>query len=237
MGGFSLEFSPVSFGSSHCMGVVKAMEVKFIVVHGKHAGQEIPIPGPKFFIGRAEDCNLRPHSDLVSRHHCVIMVEEGFVAVRDFNSKNGTFVNGEKITGEVELKSGDHLKVGQIEFEVQIASTLAAKKAPKVRSVQEAAARTVQTSRPAPGDKDLDLGDWFDESTGGSLSDTTTLLPKNLKELSEAASKPADPSADKADEEPPTAAEAEPPSAKQKSDNANTRDAASRGLKDLLRRF
>ncbi len=218
------------------MGVVKAMDVKLVVVHGKHAGQEIPIPGPKFFIGRAEDCNLRPHSDLVSRHHCVIMVEEGFVAVRDFNSKNGTFVNGEKIVGETELKSGDHLKVGQIEFEVQIAASVVGKKAPKVRSVQEAAARTVQAARPQGTEKDLDLGDWFDESTGGSLSDTTTMLPKNLQEISQGETKAASPAP--AEEQPKQAEE--PPSGVgkgAKSDAASTRDAASKGLKDLLRRF
>lgn len=214
------------------------MDVKLVVVHGKHAGQEIPIPGPKFFIGRAEDCNLRPHSDLVSRHHCVIMVEEGFVAVRDFNSKNGTYVNGDKIAGETELKSGDHLKVGQIEFEVQIAATAAGKKAPKVRSVQEAAARTVQSARPQGGEKDLDLGDWFDESTGGSLSDTTTMLPKNLKDLSESEQKPAAPADRPAEEEAKQADEPErTPGKGHKADTASTRDAASKGLKDLLRRF
>jgi len=214
--------------------VVKAMDVKLVVVHGKHAGQEIPIPGPKFFIGRAEDCNLRPHSDLVSRHHCVIMVEEGFVAVRDFNSKNGTFVNGERIVGETELKSGDHLKIGQIEFEVQIAATVVGKKAPKVRSVQEAAARTVQTARPQGAEKDLDLGDWFDESTGGSLSDTTTMLPKNLQEIAQAETKLAPPAEDqpKQTEEPASGA-----GKGSKSDATSTRDAASKGLKDLLRRF
>jgi len=213
------------------------MDVKLVVVHGKHAGQEIPIPGPKFFIGRAEDCNLRPHSDLVSRHHCVIMVEEEFVAVRDFNSKNGTSVNGQKITGETELKSGDHLKVGQIEFEVLISATVAGKKAPKVRSVQEAAARTVQSARPKGGEKDLDLGDWFDEPTGGSLSDTTTMLPKNLTELSEAEQKAAAPAPQGAEEEPQQSDEPEQRPAAAKSHKADTRDAASKGLKDLLRRF
>jgi predicted component of type VI protein secretion system len=221
------------------MGVKKAMEVKLVVVHGKHAGQEIPIPGPKFFIGRAEDCNLRPHSDLVSRHHCVIMVEEGFVAVRDFNSKNGTFINGERTVGETELKSGDHLKIGQIEFEIQITATIAGKKAPKVRSVQEAAARTVQSARPKTGEKDLDLGDWFDESTGGSLSDTTTMLPKNLQQLSEAQQKQASGGAEGAEQKPKEEPPEQPPAASQtqKTDTASTRDAASKGLKDLLRRF
>jgi len=216
------------------------MEVKLIVVHGKHAGQEIPIPGPKFFIGRAEDCNLRPHSDLVSRHHCVIMVEEGFVAVRDFNSKNGTFVNGAKITEETELKTGDHLKVGQIEFEVQIGPTLAGKKAPKVRSVREAAARTVEAARPPSGEKDLDLGDWFDESGESSTNDTTTMLPGDLAKMSGQEGGEPTPPPDTAEEAPK---EEEGPAQlpgvakSHKAESASTRDAASKSLKDLLRRF
>lgn len=50
------------------------MEAILIVASGKNAGRKIAVRGPKFFIGRAEDCQLRPTSDLVSRHHCVIMV-------------------------------------------------------------------------------------------------------------------------------------------------------------------
>jgi len=221
------------------------MEVKLIVVHGKHAGQEIPIPGLKFFIGRAEDCNLRPHSDLVSRHHCVVMVEEGFVAVRDFNSKNGTFVNNERISGETELKSGDHLKVGQIEFEVHIGATVVGKKAPKVRSIQEAAARTVQSARPQPGGKELDVGDWFEDTGSGSLSDTTTMLPTNLGGLAAEAEKqaaaPAEPSGEKpkqkAEEEEKPQDQGSGAAKTHKAETASTRDAASKGLKDLLRRF
>ncbi len=73
------------------------MQVKLIVTQGKNAGQEVPVPGPKFFIGRAEDCDLRPQSDLISRHHCALLVEDGYVAVRDFGSKNGTFVNDQRV--------------------------------------------------------------------------------------------------------------------------------------------
>ena len=79
------------------------MEVKLIVLHGKSAGKEVPVPGPKFFIGRAEDCHLRPQSDAVSRHHCAVLVEDGFVSVRDFGSKNGTFVNGERLLADHRL--------------------------------------------------------------------------------------------------------------------------------------
>jgi len=133
------------------------MEVKLIVLHGKSAGKEVPVPGPKFFIGRAEDCHLRPQSDAVSRHHCAVLVEDGFVSVRDFGSKNGTFVNGERVTGERELKTGDRLKVGALEFEVRLSVPVGGKKKPKVKSVQEAAARTAQSSDL----DDDDIGDWL----------------------------------------------------------------------------
>ena len=38
------------------------MEVKLVVANGKNVGQEIPVPGPKFLIGRADDCQLRPEA-------------------------------------------------------------------------------------------------------------------------------------------------------------------------------
>jgi pSer/pThr/pTyr-binding forkhead associated (FHA) protein len=38
--------------------------------------------------------------------------------VRDFNSTNGTYVNDERIEGEIELHDGDVVKVGPLEFKV-----------------------------------------------------------------------------------------------------------------------
>ena len=146
------------------------MEVKLVLVGGKNAGKEIPVRGPKFFIGRAEDCHLRPQSDRVSRHHAAILVEEAFVAVRDFGSKNGTYVNGEQIKSERELKTGDRLKIGPLEFEVQLAVNVGGKKKPKVHNVREAAARTVQTA----ADDDLDISDWLGEDEDEDDAPTAT---------------------------------------------------------------
>ena len=70
------------------------MDVRLVVQGGKNHGQAIPVRGPKFVIGPAEECQLRPGSDLVSRQHCVILMAEGYVAIRDFGSRNGTYVNG-----------------------------------------------------------------------------------------------------------------------------------------------
>ncbi len=152
----------------------ESMEVKLIVVGGKSAGQKVPVAGPKFFVGRAEDCHLRPSSDLVSRHHAVILVEEGFVAVRDFGSKNGTFVNGEQVRTERELKNGDRLKIGPLEFEVELAVDVGGKKKPKIHSIQEAAARTVQSA----DDGEPDISDWLDEDEATATTpqaDTRTM--------------------------------------------------------------
>ena len=47
------------------------IEAELHVVGGKHSGQVIPLNRRKFLIGREGDCQLRPNSELVSRHHCV----------------------------------------------------------------------------------------------------------------------------------------------------------------------
>ncbi|NLS96786.1 MAG: FHA domain-containing protein [Planctomycetaceae bacterium] len=96
------------------------MDVRLVVTNGRHRGREIRIKGPKFFIGRAEDCHLRSASDLVSRHHCVILVTSDAVSVRDLGSRNGTFVNGRRASPECRLSPGDHLAVGQLDFDVRI---------------------------------------------------------------------------------------------------------------------
>ncbi len=141
------------------------MEVQLKVLVGGNSGQMLKVPGPKFFVGRAEDCQLRPRSDLVSRHHCVFIVDSGTLLVRDFGSKNGTVVNEQRVSGEVELHAGDNVKIGPLEFEVQIDYSKS-KKRPKVNSIKEAAARTMQ-GPPAPEKKSDDLGvdvdDWLSD--------------------------------------------------------------------------
>jgi predicted component of type VI protein secretion system len=155
------------------------MEVKLVCVGGKHPGKQIPVRGPKYFIGRAEDCQLRPGSQEVSRHHAVILVEEGFVAVRDFGSRNGTFVNGEPVRGERELKSGDQLRIGPLEFEVQLTVAVGGKKRPKVASVREAAARTATPAGASDAD-DVDIDALFGEEEGAPAQNWKSETRSNI---------------------------------------------------------
>ena len=158
------------------------MDLKLKVLLGKNAGQLLPVAGPKFFIGRAEDCQLRPKSDLVSRHHCVLMVDDAFAAVRDFGSRNGTHVNGERVVGERELKAGDRLVIGALEFEVVLTETPAVTKRPRVHSVKEAAARTVAGPLQPAGDASQWLQDG-DSSGGETIADTAALTMAETEQL------------------------------------------------------
>jgi pSer/pThr/pTyr-binding forkhead associated (FHA) protein len=160
------------------------MEVQFKVLVGANAGQLIKVPGPKFFIGRSEDCHIRPRSDLVSRHHCVIIQEGAYLAVRDFGSKNGTIVNGARVVGEQELKAGDKLVVGPLEFEVCITDLLGGKKRPQVTSIKEAATRTAETAvETLTNPDDLDISEWLQEEDSVADVDTREIKAADTSEL------------------------------------------------------
>ena len=91
-----------------------------IVRGGKHEGRTIPLPAGRFLIGREQDCDLRPSSDLISRHHCVFHVDQYSVRLRDLGSTNGTEVNGSRLVGEKVLEAGDRVKVGKLDFELVV---------------------------------------------------------------------------------------------------------------------
>lgn len=140
------------------------MHIKLKVTSGSHAGKEIAITKSRFLIGRGEDCHLRPQSDMVSRQHCEITVEGGKVTAKDMGSRNGTIVNGDVIEGPREIKMGDLLKVGPLEFEVMIDHSPGGAKRSKVKNVQQAAARAVESGAKANDNiDDLDVTGWLTE--------------------------------------------------------------------------
>ncbi len=116
------------------------MQVVLKVVGGKNDGREIVISVPKFIIGRGESAHLRPSSDLISREHCSISIKDGQVTIDDMNSSNGTFVNGEQLTGTHLVKAGDSLRVDRLQFNILIDPLNAGNKNPTAKSAVEAGA-------------------------------------------------------------------------------------------------
>src|SRR6187551_1702755 len=96
------------------------MQIRLKVLKGTKAGKEIKLPIPECLIGRGKQCHLRTKNDAISQQHCVIITTPRGVVVRDLQSLNGTFVNGERVTAEVALRGGDQLRIGPLLFEVVI---------------------------------------------------------------------------------------------------------------------
>lgn len=71
-------------------------------------------------IGRREDADFRiPLSD-VSRKHCRLVKDGTSLRLEDLNSSNGTHRNGDRVAKHCELEAGDTLRIGPVQFVVQI---------------------------------------------------------------------------------------------------------------------
>jgi pSer/pThr/pTyr-binding forkhead associated (FHA) protein len=102
------------------------MVTKLVVASGKSAGRSISIKRNKLLIGRAEECDVRPLSEEVSRRHCAVIVGPADVWVEDLGSRNGTFVNGDRIEAKTKVSDGDMIRVGSLELRVSCQAPAAA---------------------------------------------------------------------------------------------------------------
>jgi len=83
----------------------------------------------KTTVGRVEDNTFQIAEASVSSHHCEILLRGSDVVIKDLNSTNGTFVNGEKISESV-LKPGQTLRLGQVEMRLEAEGVSAPAPAP-----------------------------------------------------------------------------------------------------------
>ncbi|HEX5106964.1 MAG TPA: FHA domain-containing protein [Vicinamibacterales bacterium] len=76
------------------------------------------LPGGIRTVGRATGADFIVDAALVSRVHCrLTALDDGGLEVRDLESTNGTFVNGQRIDA-ARLAHGDLLQVGRVEMMV-----------------------------------------------------------------------------------------------------------------------
>lgn len=59
------------------------------------------------------DCWLTLDDDLISRYHARFRVSADAISVEDLGSRNGTFVNGERIEGRRTLRHADQVRIGR----------------------------------------------------------------------------------------------------------------------------
>ncbi len=85
-----------------------------IITSGKHEGDYYPLGRRTNVIGRDEALPIQILDQMVSRKHLQIRFDEktGRHHAFDMKSRNGVYVNNEKITGEVALCDGDVILIG-----------------------------------------------------------------------------------------------------------------------------
>jgi pSer/pThr/pTyr-binding forkhead associated (FHA) protein len=69
-------------------------------------------------IGRAGDNGIMLNDPFLSKKHARLEVKKGKVTLEDLKSRNGTFLNGDRIESNevISLEDGDKIKMGNIEF-------------------------------------------------------------------------------------------------------------------------
>lgn len=82
------------------------------VEKGPGAGQLVPVRQGVLVIGRASVSDLRLQHPSISRRHAQLTRRGERFFFKDLGSQNGTFVNKDKIQGEVELSPGDAIGMG-----------------------------------------------------------------------------------------------------------------------------
>jgi predicted component of type VI protein secretion system len=72
-------------------------------------------------VGRSDHNTLVIHHDSVSHQHCEILVNGGEVIVRDLGSKNGTFVEGQRLSHQqAQLKNGQTVRFGTVRARLEL---------------------------------------------------------------------------------------------------------------------
>ena len=101
---------------------------KLVVLSEGLTGKSYELKQEKTTIGRLEENNFSIPEGSVSSRHCEVFLRDKDIFVHDLNSTNGTFVNGERITTERQLKPGQILRLGSVEMRLETGEPIPAAK-------------------------------------------------------------------------------------------------------------
>ncbi len=86
------------------------------VVKGKKPGERFPLEKEKILLGRNPDCDLVLEEGAVSRRHARLRLVDGQWYLDDLKSRNGTFLNGVRVQGSVEISDGAMIRICDLVF-------------------------------------------------------------------------------------------------------------------------
>ena len=95
---------------------------KLVIQNQGMTGRACELQTDRTTIGRVEDNTFHIADPSISSHHCEVQLRGSDIVIRDLNSTNGTFINGNKIEESV-LKPGQTLRLGQVELKLEAEGT------------------------------------------------------------------------------------------------------------------
>ena len=95
------------------------MDVKLVVIAGSSKLQVVRLRSEETIVGRQRGCDVRVPSADVSRRHCRLSYRDGVLVLEDLASANGTFLNGDRVTGQAAVRPGDKVRLGPVVFRIE----------------------------------------------------------------------------------------------------------------------
>ncbi len=126
------------------------------ISRGPTAGKRFDIGAAPVTLGRHAQCDIQIEDRWMSRQHARIAWSGAGYVVEDLGSTNGTFVNGERVTGSRALKRGDIVRLGEeveLVFHVSVPAALHEEPSPAgmaPAAVSSAVPPQAQAPRPKP---------------------------------------------------------------------------------------
>jgi DNA-binding winged helix-turn-helix (wHTH) protein len=84
--------------------------------------RQFPLVEGENVIGRAPDAQIFIDAPSISRQHARVVVTNGEAALEDAGSKNGTQLNGRRVTEPARLRDGDEIRAGAIALTFRVMS-------------------------------------------------------------------------------------------------------------------
>lgn len=88
-------------------------QFQFVIRSGPNTGTIYPLDASEIIIGRDASNVIAINDAEVSRKHAKLNLQNSGYVIQDLGSTNGTFINGQRITGSQELKPGDTVTLGE----------------------------------------------------------------------------------------------------------------------------
>jgi ABC transport system ATP-binding/permease protein len=131
--------------------------MRLVISDNEGAMAVVPLARDEISIGRKEGNTIRLTERNISRQHCRIQRVNGGYLIRDLDSYNGVLVNGERVTGEVAVKPGDEIRVG--DYTLLLEEVPQAASAPPAVSTGDAPAAPEATAPQASATPSLGTGE------------------------------------------------------------------------------